>query len=232
MRKPSSKTIYDDGRRVIYHFDAQGELTSFQKVNPGPYGGADTISTTWIRMNGIVQAKAERVGQYRRRITYSYPSDSIVLESIKVKRGELDWQDIATEQVITKRRLIHGNEIIISFRGGVDAKPYQRMITTIGPQGIEGKEAWIGARVQFIEEWHYRQKQVSEFTHRNLEQGTELSITYSTENDLQDEGTWCENGLCRNWSLVYNEEGLPKGWIIIDPETQDLEIWEYRYRFH
>ncbi len=231
MRKPSSRTIYDDGRRVIYHFDPEGELTSLQKVNPGPYGSTDTVSTTWIRMNGALQAKAERVGNYRRRISYDHINDSTIIETIKVKRGAMDWQEIAQEQVSTLRKLINGDEIRIEMRGGINAKPYQRIITTFGPQGIEGRESWLGARVQYTEEWHYRQRMVSEYTHRNLEQGSEFTLTYSTDRPLQDEGEWCEDGACRKWSVVYYNDGLPKGWIIIDPETQDLEIWEFRYTF-
>jgi len=231
MRKPSSRTIYDDGRRVIYHFNTEGDLSSLQKVNPGPYGSTDTVSTTWIRMNGELQAKAERVGNYRRRIGYAHVNDSTVIETIKVKRGAMEWQEIAQEQVSTLRKLINGDVILIEMRGGIDAKPYQRIITTIGPQGIEGRESWLGARVQYIEEWHYRQRMVSEYTYRNLEQNTVFTLTYSTDQPLQDEGQWCENGSCRNWSVVYYDDGLPKGWIIIDPETQDLEIWEFRYRF-
>ena len=231
MRKPSSKTIYDDGRRLIYHFDAQGELQSCQKVNPGNYGTSDTVGTTWIRMNDELKAQAEQIGKYRRRITFEYPNDSTTIETVKVKRGPMEWQELTREQVTLKTRQSNGKRIEIELRGGVDATPYQRTIRTYGPHGIESEERWLGARVGYIDTWTYENELIGAFEHQEGNQASTFRLTYDTSNGKQEEGQWCEGDGCRNWSMVYYENGLPKGWIIIDPSTQDLEIWEFRYDY-
>jgi hypothetical protein len=231
MRKPSSHTIYDDGRRLIYHFDGNGSLKGFQKVIPGDDGLGDTIGATWIRMNGQLRTRAERIGRYRRRLTYEYPSDTLLIETVNVKRGDLDWQELSTEQVRIETKEQAGQRIESHFRGGVNAKPYQRTNYIYEGEKLLREEQWLGARLRYLDTWTYESGLITSFHHRDEEQQKTFEVTYSTASELQDEGTWCENSHCRNWSMVYFDNGLPKGWIIIDPKTQDLEIWEFRYEY-
>lgn len=231
MRKPSGRTIYDDGRRLMYRFDESGDLTSFKKVNPGPYGSTDTVITLWIKVNGRLHTMFEKVGGYQRKVEYEHIHDSLSYETISVKRGDLDWQVLSKEKIALSLKKVAGRTIKVELRGGLDSKPYQRTIRTYQNGNITGEEQWVGARIRYVDEWHYRNGRVAEYVHRDEEQGRKFQVTYGTDDALQDEGDWCIEDVCRSWSMVYYPDGLPKGWIIIDPESQDLEIWEFRYGY-
>lgn len=154
-----------------------------------------------------------------------------MVEEISVKRGSLAWQEIDKEQVVTKSFDVQGDRVEIEYRGGVNAEPYSRLIRTYGPNGIKTEEHWIGAHVREVTKWHYKNDMVSMYLFQDKVNSRETSIIYDVERPLKDEGKQCEETTCKNWSIVYNDDGLPKGWISIDPDTQDMEIWEFRYTF-
>lgn len=232
MRKPSSRPIYDDGRRITYHFNELGRLISFQKVFPSRAGRVDTSSLTFIYRNDILQARSEKIGKYRKRISFDYINTHHIIETIKVKHGNMDWDELGKEEIIRNETRSNNQVLITELRGGVHESPYQQTITMLNAdtQPIK-KETWFGSRLSSSESFEYSNNLLSSYSISNPQKGSSIKIDYDTSSLLQDEGEWCENELCKNWSIVYYETGLLKAFILMNTETQDMEIWEYRYSY-
>ena len=232
MRKPSSRPIYDDGRRIAYHFNEQGRLISFQKVFPSRAGRVDTISHTFIYRNDIIQARSEKIGKYRKRISLDHISTHQVIETIKVKHGNMDWDELGKEEIKRNESKIEDQLLITELRGGVNEAQYQSTISVFNANNKPiKKEVWYSSRLASLEQYEYSNGLLSSYSIKNAEKGSTMNISYSTSSSIQDEGTWCENDECKNWSIVFYETGLPKAFILMNIKTQDMEIWEYRYKY-
>lgn|GEM_PF-362333 len=232
MRKPSSSPIYDDGRRITYHFNELGRLISFQKVFPSIAGRVDTSSLTFIYRNDILQARSEKIGKYRKRISFDYINTHHIVETIKVKHGGMDWDELGKEEV--KRNETRSDEqiLISELRGGVNESAYQQTIKTLtADRHPIKKEVWFGSRLSSSESFEYSNGLLSSYSLNNPQKGSSIKIDYDTSSLLQEEGEWCEYEVCKNWSIVYYDTGLPKAFILMNTKTQDMEIWEYRYSY-
>jgi hypothetical protein len=229
MRKPSSRPIYDDGRRISYHFNDQGRLISYQKVVPSRAGRVDTSSITFIYRNDILQARSEKIGKYRKRIAFNYINTHHIVETIKVKHGDMDWDELGKEEVQRSETLSNQQWIITEKKGGINETPYQQNITILN-QALKPvrKEMWHRSRLIGTETFEYSNNLLYKYSIENIQKGSSIQVEYKTSSVLQDEGKWCENEICKTWSIVYHETGLPKAFILMNTETQDMEIWEYR----
>ena len=232
MRKPSSRPIYDDGRRIAYHFNELGRLISFQKVFPSRAGRVDTISHTFIYRNDIIQARSKKIGKYRKRISLDHISTHQVIETIKVKHGNMDWDELGKEEIKQNKSKIGNQLLITELRGGLNEAPYQSTISVFNADNKPiKKEVWYGSRLASSEQCEYSNGLLSNYSSNNAEKGSTMNISYSTISSLQDEGTWYENDECKDWSVVFYETGLPTAFILMSTKTQDMEIWEYRYKY-
>lgn len=232
MRKPSSKPIYDDGRRIIYHFNELGRLVSFQKLYPTRLGQIDTSSNTFIYRNDIIQARSEKIGKYRKRVSIDHINTHHTIETIKVKRGAMDWDELGKEEIHRSETADEERIIETTLRGGINEKAYESRINIYDlDKRLLKKEVYHGVRIISTESLEYMDGKVSRYVSSNFSKGSTLEVGYTTLSFPQDEGTWCENSTCQTWSIVYHDNGLPKAFILMTPESQDMEIWEYRYSY-
>lgn len=225
MDKPSNEPMYDRGRRFSYFFDKKGRLIRQQKLFPGWAGRVDTASLTWMYKNGALVAQLEHLGSYRRMVHYEKIDAGLIKQTISVKRGSLDWQTLAEEQIETI--VIDSGEII--RLGGLDAKPYQSTTIKKNANGtMTSREVWTGGKLQTKETWQFTRETLDAYV---FEDGSKEESWVVHFNGNSESGTWCHNLECRDWSIVFNPNGWPKGWILMNPETQDMEIWEFEYSY-
>lgn len=232
LRKPSNRPIYDDGKRTIYKFNQSGKITELRKIYPGKYGVLDTSIIAFSYTNQKLQSVRERVGSYQRVTTYSYPEENHIVLTIEVKRGKSAWQVIRKEELVKSETYSSQGHTLETTRGGIGEKPYQKTVEYYdGYQRLSSREIWNGSRSQSIETWVWQDKLIKGYFKNNLLENKKISIEYSLDAPRQEEGTWC-NEECRNWSIVHHKNGLPKGWIFMNPKSENMEIWEFDYEFY
>ena len=231
LRKPSMKPIYDDGKRTRYRFNEKGQVTEFKKIYPGKYGVLDTsIVRCEFEQHGPVRL-LERVVSYRRLTSYSYPEDDVVHLEIKVKRGNSPWQVIRREELVTQEDHNSRGMNKRITRGGIGEKAYQKTDEHYDGFGrITSREIWNGNRSQSIETWVWQDDKIKGYFKNDLLENRQSSIEYNIDAPRQEEGKWCIEE-CREWSIVHHKNGLPKGWIFMNPKTENMEIWEFDYDF-
>lgn len=225
--KPSSGPVYDQNIRFHYYYDGLGRLLAYQKTYPGDRGIIDTL--TWSQaFDGLNKVKeVEKLRRYQRMVAITPIDAQRQQRTISVKRGSLDWELLTTEQV--KLQPIQNGEVLLI--SGVDAEPYQREVFMRNDQGqLISREVWIGSRLQIEERWTYAGGRLVAHEWRDLLDEQHVLRNLPLDMSL-DTGTYCEGERCWRWSIVLNAEGLPKGWIFFDPETEDMEIWEFHYEY-
>ena len=225
MHKPSSRQIFDQGKRFTYFFDHEGRMIGYRKTYPSYGGRIDTNSFSRIFVGDHVAQEIEKLGTYQRKKTFK-PIDSLgVQQTVSVKRGTTDWQVITEEEVRIKP--IEKGRVI--FLSGVDLEPYQRTIEKADDDGnILSGEIWNGSRLQSIELWEYENgKRV---THRFKDLVDDRIISHRLPGASEaDRGEYCRDNDCLTWSILNHNIGLPKGWIFMNESTQDIDIWEFDY---
>jgi len=233
MRKPSGEPIYDDGVRYIYHFDGEGRLTTFKHVFEGYRHRSDTIIRRYGYTEGHVQFLETQHGKYVKRIAYHWTSDTFALITRKVRRGTGDWELLSSEQMSISNLSTSDGQLTTEWLGGIDAKPYQRAQTQYNAKKLPiYHEIRVGARLHIEEHWDYSEEFVSNYERTDHQENQSLEVSYRYHNGTAEEGNWCKNGHCREWSLVLNDKGLPKGWLFMQEVSQNLEIWEFRYVYY
>ncbi|MEX2597166.1 MAG: hypothetical protein WEC59_09590 [Salibacteraceae bacterium] len=231
MRKPSGAPIYDDGKRAIYRFDKNGMLIHFSLVFQGHHK-MDTTHRMFEYVNGKRTAHEIHRGRYIKRIESLRKNDSTIIESRLVRRLPGNWELLDREEIVTKVHHEDALKIVNEWRGGIDSKPYQKTTSHFdASNNIISREVWNGARLRLEEKWTYENGLIYTYEHQDHQEKTNFSVRYSIENIIQDEGEWCENENCKTWSIVYTSEQLPKGWIFMSKKSQNMEIWEFRYRY-
>jgi len=228
MRKPSLKPITDDGRRAKYSFDPKGRLISFQKTYPVRHGQMKTATTDYRYTGKFLSEETEYLGTYHRRTTYQKLESGDIEKSISVQRGSGGWQTVGTE-VIHIDKTKNDSSIIVSKSHATE--PYPPYMVTETESDLKGRktrnETRASGRTQHVERWKYSGDLISVYSFLDVINDRALRIEYAEAST--DNGKWCENNDCKDWSVVYYDDGLPKGWIFMNPETEDMEIWEFRY---
>lgn len=223
MDKPSNSPMYDHGRRFRYFFDEQGRMVRQQKVYPSRGGRMDTASFHWIYQEEELKATLEQQGRYKRMVRFSQLDEHRVRQTISIKRGGVDWF-VLTEEEVETQAFKDGEVIQV---GGLNAKPYQSTTTSRNSRGeITLKEVWASGKLQIRESWEFHGGTLDAYVFENRQ--TNESSVIHFDADLES-GTWCHNLDCRDWSIVFHPDGWPKGWIMMNPDSQDMEIWEFQY---
>jgi len=226
MYKPSGRPVYDQNIRFNYYFDRAGRLIGYQKTFPGYGGRVDTVALSRTYSGDFIVQETEKLGKYQRRTVYQDRGNDLIEQIISVKRGAMDWQEINREQIET--RAIKDGEVILT--GGLNSEPYHRVVTMKNDFGQKiSREVWNGSRIQSIEFWEYDQTELSLYRFKDLLDHRNVSFTRPTAVD-EDNGSFCENSMCKTWSIVWHSNGLPKGWIFFDAKTQNVDIWEFDYK--
>lgn len=227
MHKPSGRPVYDQNRRFNYFFDRSGRMIGYRKTFPGYGGRVDTVGFSRIYVGDFIAQEVEKLGKYERKIMYQDQGDGLVKQIISVKRGSMDWQEINVEQI--EIRAITGGEVKLT--GGIKATPYQRIVVMKNELGQnKSREVWNGSRIQTIEFWEYDRTELSLYRFKDLLDHNDVSFTFPSAKD-EDNGVYCENGTCKEWSIVWHANGLPKGWIFYDKQSQHMDIWEFDYKY-
>jgi len=227
MRKPSSRPIYDDNIRFNYFFDKEGILIGYRKTYPSLGVRVDTTSMSRIIENDELIQESEKIGRYQRRVVYQRIDSITVKQTISVKRGAGDWEEFAQEKIVT-RKIKNGKAEMV---GGMLSEPYQRIVYQNDDQKrLTSIETWNGSRVQSIETWTYVDERLLNYQFRDLldKKKSEYSFPMDWE---KDSGVYCTSNECKDWSIVTRDDGWPKGWIFMDPKTQDMNIWEFDYKY-
>lgn len=227
MRKPSSRPIYDDNIRFTYFFDRDGNLIGFRKTYPALGGRIDTTSYSRIVVGGELLQESEQIGRYQRRITYQRIDSATVKRTIKVKRGSMDWEDFSKEKIV-KKSIANG---YVEMIGGLRDEPYQRVVYEHDKSGrLTQIETWNGSRMQSVETWTYKDSSLKKYEFKDLLDNQKSSYSFPM-NWEEDIGLYCDEDQCKDWSIVTHENGWPKGWIFMNPTTQDMNIWEFDYKY-
>jgi len=224
LDKPSSKPIRDTGKRVRYVFNARGMLTSFIKAFPMKDGRMDSTITRYeYDAQNRLKSQLEILGYYKRKTTYEQISDNAVKQTISVKHGSMEWQVLNVE-VIQTEKSDKWERISI---GGLNAKPYQKTLIERDSTGrMYHREVWVGSRLQLKEHWNFAKENNVNYVHENMITGERNSMQ-----QVGDNGSFCHDYLCKNWSIVTGKKGHEEGWIFMNPATQDVEVWEFDYAF-
>ena len=221
--KPSSRPIYDRGRRAIYRFDKRGRMIAFSVVFPVRNGRVDTIYHTWKYEGKKLVMERERTGSYERKVIYK---DS--LRTVKVRHGNEAWQQ-AGREVVKEHSTSNSKTFTISAPG---QEPYETQYTTLNDQGEPtSREIWNGPRLITREVWEYGDTLTSYALFLAGEMIPDKQISYVMKGNHYDHGRWCQRAKCRDWSLLYRDDGLPKAMLIFEPVNQDMEILEFQYVF-
>lgn len=227
MRKPSSMPIYDDNVRFNYYFDRSGELIGFRKTYPSLGGKVDTTSMSRFIINGELVQESEKIGRYQRRVVYERLDSNTIKQTISVKRGASDWELLNKEKIQTKKIKTGKVEMI----GGLNDQPYQRIVYQYNNAGnLTSIETWNGSRIQSIESWEYEKGEMTKYEFKDLLNSKNSSYRFPLDWE-KDKGMYCQNSECKDWSIVTQKDGWPKGWIFMDPKSQDMNIWEFDYKF-
>lgn len=231
MRKPSGRPIYDDGERIHYHFDTEGHLVHFQMIFPGYRGQLDTTSRRFVYDDDELRSTEIQRGKYRKRIDYARVDDSTVIEERWVRRGNDPWEFLDKEQTVTEERLVNGLTEKTHWIGGIASKPYKSIVEQLNDAALPlSREVWHGARMHVAERWKYRDDgRLMTYEKDNRRDGGSIALTYPA--DEAEDGQWCEQGNCREWSRVYQDDGLPKGWIFYHTDSENMDIYEFRYLY-
>lgn len=229
LRKPSSKSIFDDGRRIQYEFDTQGRLKEFQKISRGKFGKNDTSKVQYTYENDLLESKTEVLGNYRKRIVFQSINDTAHYERIYIKRAASGWTLLTEDLVRTSQFSQGGCNSTVAQKGAVGSQPYEKTIFR-KCNSTETKEIWLGNRMLQYETW--QSKPNTFLTYEKVHHLNKQNIVITYSDQLLNEGSRCVNGRCQNWSFVFDENRLPKGFLLIDPTTQDMEIWEFRITYH
>ncbi|MEZ4720608.1 MAG: hypothetical protein R2813_01880 [Flavobacteriales bacterium] len=222
LNKPSGWQIFDQSRRFHYEYNRKGELIHYRKTYPGHGGRIDTLQFYFEYANGALVQEIERTGRYQRKIRYDRLDAHKTAKLIETRRGNDDWEEVANE-VITEKSIDGG---WVRYLSGPSSEPYQHEFY-LEKESKQSREVWTGSRLQTIQEWKgLTNNEVSYRCEYNFKKDSvEMRL-------LGDEGEWCINGQCRDWSMVLHENGFPKGWIFMDTKTQDAEIWEFVYQYY
>jgi len=230
--KPSLKPMVDQGDRAIYEFDSLGRMLRFSHVFSRLNGSMDTLAQLFTYQGNELVSETEVLGSYRRRVRYEWQDDHTVRQTIEVKRGTGEWQLLDTEKKESQTSQNGQERMVTELVGGVNSIPYQRTVTTFDTAGKPIiREVWNGSRIQYSEKWFYKGASLEAYELQRAADPYPLHITYKLKDGQYDSGTWCTEGHCRDWSMVYFPDGRPKGWIFIEPDTQDMDIWEFQYTF-
>lgn len=228
LGKASMKPIADKGERLIYNFDTLGRLRVFRHVFPRLSGELDTLKRVFFYQEDNLLFETEVLGNYHRKVTYEPVNGQVIRKCIEVKRGAQDWQLLDEEKVETQ--FSDSGKVVTEYTGGLFSNPYQHTVTTFNPRGLPvSRQVWNRHRLQFSEHWRYENGLLTAYGFAQEGSPHPISITYTPKAGRYDAGTWCAGGTCFNWSMVYYPSGLPKGWIFIDPETEDMKVWEFEY---
>lgn len=224
--KPSSRPIYDHGRRSVYEFDSEGRLSHLMLVFPLRGGRLDSVEHYWIFRSGKLVSELESTGSYKRRTRYDYSDEDVAVRKIEVQHHSEEWQSVGEEELKT---IESGRQTIHSI-ASVGNEPFEEEITLKNSEGqIATQEVWNGPRLQARETWSYQDSTIT-YTYFDANATIPaLLISYESEAGRFERGRWCKRAKCQDWSLYYNDRGMPKAWLFIDPVTQDMEIWEFQY---
>ena len=227
MRKPSSRPIYDDNIRFSYFFDQEGVLMGYRKTYPSLGGRVDTTSVSKIYMKGVLLAESEKIGRYQRRVTYEYIDSVTTNQTISIKRGEGDWEEFAQEKIVTQK-IKNGK---VEMIGGLRSEPYQRIVHQYDKkERLTSIETWNGRRVKSIETWTYLDENLTNYQFKDLQDKNKSEYNFPMDWE-KDNGVYCNSVECKDWSILTHDNGWPKGWIFMDPKTQDINIWEFDYKY-
>lgn len=230
LKKPSNQSIIDEGVRTYYTFDESGRLITLEHLFKGYKGKTDTTIRSFEYANQRISTHQIIRGKYRKRTDFFQLNDSTKIEKRFVKRGASDWELIDTEQHLIKTNPNGKGIERIIWIGGIDSKPYKRIIESIDEQGrLTQKQIWYGARLNQAETWAYDQDRLLTYTRNEIREGKTIRINYPNLNKQDAKGDWCINESCRTWSMVFNDLNLPKGLIFYSPETENIEILNFEY---
>lgn len=230
LKKPSDQTIVDEGTKMIYSFDSHGRLSTLKYLFQGYKGRTDTIIRSFEYINNQISTQEIIRGKYRKRTDHFYLNDSIKIEKRFVKRGSSDWELIDTEEHRTKHKTLGFLTERTTWIGGIESKPYKRIIETIDQLGrVIKKEIWYGARLNQVESWDYYDKRLATYSRTELREGKTFKVVYPDPSQMEGKGEWCKNETCSTWTLVLNDAGLPKGLIFYQPQTEHIEILNFKY---
>ncbi len=224
--KPSSRPIYDHGRRSVYEFDNEGRLSHLLLVFPIRNKGLDTIEHHWIYRAGELVSELESTGAYVKRTRYQDEPDGSTTRSVQIKHHSDEWQSVGRDVVRMEEQ---DSRTVFSIATG-NNPPYEECVTTYIEGGLpETREVWNGPRLQTKESWNYEDSTITYSRFVASEVIPQMLITYNYKGETLDKGRFCRRADCKDWSLFYYPDGLPKAWLFIDPVTQDLDIWEFTY---
>lgn len=230
LGKASMKPITDKGERLVYKFDTLGRLCVFWHVFPRQSGELDTLKRIFFYQDDKLLFETEVLGSYHRKVTYEPESEHVIRKCIEVKRGAHEWQLLDEERVETHIKESDSGKVVTEYTGGLYSSPYQHTVTSFNRHGLPvSRLVWNGHRLQSSEHWRHENGLLAAYRFEQHGSHHPVSITYSPKDGRHDAGTWCADGTCLNWSLVYFPTGLPKGWIFINPETEDMKVWEFEY---
>ena len=226
MQKPSSQQILDYSIRFTYYFDGKGRLIGYRKTYPGFAGRIDTNEVKRIYFQNKLAQETERMGRYERKTVYAPLDSSSQKRTISTRIGNAAWEKLSLEK-IAKQEIKDG---FVELIGGMRSEPYQRVVSMLDKKdNLVVRETWNGSRIQNLEMWEYRANEPSYYRFKDVSQNEELEYRFPASGD--DEGSFCVKGKCKKWSIVSHSNGWPKGWILMDPISQDAEIWEFVYRY-
>lgn len=226
MQKPSSQPVFDYSIRFKYFFDQNGHLIGYRKTYPGYGGRIDTNEVKRIFVGDYLAQESEKLGAYQRREVYTALDSITTKRTISTRRGEGEWEKISQEKIT--RQSISGGDV--QLIGGLKSEPYQRVVSYRNEANqITSREVWNGSRMQSVEMWEYQNGDPRFYRYKDVAQNEVFEYEFPSTENL--EGSFCTRGLCKRWSIVNHENGWPKGWILMNPETQDVEIWEFDYRY-
>jgi hypothetical protein len=227
MRKPSSRPIYDDNVRFTYYFDRSGTMIGYRKTYPSLGGIVDTTSMSRILIKGEPVQESEKIGRYQRRVVYERIDSVTVKQTISIKRGASEWEPLSKEKIQTKK-ITNGK---VEMIGGLNDQPYQRIVYQYdNDKNLTSIETWNGSRIQSIEKWDYKNGRMTNYEFKDLLNSKKSSYRFPLDWE-NDKGMYCQNSDCKDWSIVSQKDGWPKGWIFMDHKTQDMNIWEFDYKY-
>jgi hypothetical protein len=225
MQKPSSRPIYDYSIRFTYFFDRQGRLIGYRKTYPGYGGRIDTNEVKRIYFQNQLAQETERMGSYQRKTVYAPLASNTQKRTISTRIGKAPWEKISLEKI--EHQEIKGG--FVKLIGGIRSEPYQRIVCMQNEQdNLVVRETWNGSRIQNLEMWEYSSSIPTYYRFKDVSQNAVFEYRFPSNDSA--EGSFCVKGKCKKWSIVRHENGWPKGWILMDPVSQDAEIWEFVYR--
>lgn len=197
-------------------------------IFPGYRGQLDTTSRRFVYGGDRLTSMEVQRGKYRKRTDYNFPNDSTVIEERWVRRGSDAWEFLDKEQYVTEERMINDGREVTQWIGGIDAKPYKSIVERRNADDLPlSREVWHGARLHLSEQWEYDGFELIGYMKDQRRDGSNFEVRYPKQES--EDGSWCEQGSCKTWSRVYEDNDLPKGWIFYHSDSENMEIIEFRY---